>query len=107
MNCDAESAVVSELDRVADNVRDDLLESEIVSYLVVGERLADRGRKSDAFAVDGGFIDSAYIVNQFVKIECPRAVLRPVGIELRVVENVVKDVEQRFTQLWMVSRCSL
>lgn len=74
---------------------------------MVGERLADRGRKSDAFAVDGGFIDSAYIVNQFVKIECPRAVLRPVGIELRVVENVVKDVEQRFTQLWMVSRCSL
>ena len=99
--------MVSELDRVADNVRDDLLESEIVSYLVVGERLADRGRKSDAFAVDGGFIDSAYIVNQFVKIESPRAVLRPVGIELRVVENVVKDVEQRFTQLWMVSRCSL
>ncbi len=74
---------------------------------MVGERLADRGRKNDAFAVDGGIIDSAYIANQFVKIECLRVELHPVRIELRVVENVIKNVGQRFNQLWMVSRFSL
>lgn len=40
---DTDSALVSELDRVADDPRDDLLESGIASYFVFEERLADRG----------------------------------------------------------------
>ena len=42
-------------------------------------------------------MDIALIANQFVKIESPRAERHLVGIELRLVENVIKNVEQRFT----------
>ena len=43
-------------------------------------------------------MDIALIANQFVKIESPRAERHLVGIELRLVDNVIENVEQRFTR---------
>ena len=87
-------AVIGEFDRVAGEIGEHLLEPEVIGDKTFRKGFTDRGREVEVLGIRVRLVDEEDLANQLLQLERPRFQLHLLRVELRVIEDVVEDVEE-------------
>ena len=89
-------AGLGELDGVADEVGEHLTQPAGVAHQRVGDRLVHHRHQLEALVLGPLCEQLAHGLDRLPQVELQRLELEPPGLDLREVEDVVDDVQQRF-----------
>ncbi len=84
-----------ELNGIADQIDQNLAESSGVAFYKGGDAVGDIGNEFQMFLMRGGRKQFEHVVHQYAQVEVGVLQLQLARFDLRKVENVVDDIQER------------